>query len=169
MTEIALDQLHAHPGNSNVMKEKLFRKLVDHLRRSGRYPPVIVRPWQGAYQILDGHHRVMALRELGAEAAQCLVWDADDEESLVLLTTLNRLQGVDDPRKRGELITQLMQRRSVGDLSKLLPEGREQLQKLAAVSGRAAGVAAASAARRRAGGGDVFPAARRETQTRSGA
>ena len=128
--EIELDQLRSHPSNSNVMSDKVFKKLVDHLRKSGQYPPVIVRPFEGAYQILDGHHRVAALRQIEAAAAQCVVWQADDERALVLLATLNRLQGVDDPRKRAELVDQLIASKSVVELARLLPERKEKLEKL---------------------------------------
>lgn len=132
--EIELSRLHAHPHNSNVMPEPWLEKLVEHLRSTQRYPPVIVRPLGGDYQILDGHHRVEALRRLEVAAVRCVVWEVDDEQALLLLATLNRLQGSDDPRKRGALIAQLSQNRTLGALEKLLPERREQLRKLVDVA-----------------------------------
>ena len=155
IVEIELSRLVPHPMNSNRMPEDLFEKLCVEIGSSGRYPPVIVRaaPYAcGAratraeaaalvesrpYQILDGHHRVAALRKLGRGTARCVVWEADDAEALALLATLNRLQGRDDPRKRAALVKAI--ERSQPDLARAeawlsrLPETRAELDRLASV------------------------------------
>lgn len=144
IVEIELAQLEAHPLNSNVMGSEMVAKLAAHLNRTGRYPPVIVRRVDGSeaasgkYQILDGHHRVAALRSMGATSARCVVWEVDDEEALVLLATLNRLQGQDDPRKRSKLILALSGRCGVPvrELSMQLPERGEQVVALAHLADR---------------------------------
>ena len=45
---IPVDALVAHPLNANVLPEDLREKLAAHIRSSGRYPHLIVRPhpWQ---------------------------------------------------------------------------------------------------------------------------
>lgn len=136
LQEIPIDSLEPHPLNSNVMPAKLREKLVEHMRSTGRYPPVIVRPLtvdgQAKHQILDGHHRVAALRKLGEAAVRCVVWDVGDEEALTLLATLNRLQGQDDPKRRAALLQELASLPGV-DLKALhekLPEDRAGLQAL---------------------------------------
>lgn len=134
MVEVALGDLRAHGRNSNAMRGELFGKLVAHIERSGRYPPLVVRPMPGeagAYQVLDGHHRWRALERLGHARARCVVWDVDDGEALVLLATLNRLEGADDPLARAALLGEI---RSKLDLStagaaKLLPESGEQVKR----------------------------------------
>ncbi len=135
---IQLDRLRAHPANSNVMPEHLIAKLADHIDKTDRYPPLIVRqlPAHGEagdapfYQILDGHHRAVALKRLGKPSAECVVWKADDHEALLLLATLNRLQGQDDPRRRAALIGALADRHDTITLAGLLPERADQLKKL---------------------------------------
>ncbi|MFA9479651.1 ParB N-terminal domain-containing protein [Phycisphaerales bacterium AB-hyl4] len=137
-TEIAIDRLLPHPQNSNVMPEYLLKKLVAHIKRSDRYPPIIVRPLlrdasdttAETHQILDGHHRVEALRRLGRSTATCVSWPVDDDEALLLMTTLNRLEGQDDPRKRAKLLTDLSNRSDWEALKTLLPERSDQLQRL---------------------------------------
>lgn len=141
MVEIPLDQLEPHPHNANVMPEPMLAKLSGHIERTGRYPPLIVRPMQpegagGArearrYQILDGHHRAEVLRRLGRPAARCVVWEVDDEEALLLLATLNRLEGQDDAKRRSQLVGKLAQRADLADLAAKLPEQLDQLKKLA--------------------------------------
>lgn len=135
---IQLDRLRAHPANSNVMPEALMAKLVDHIAMTERYPPLIVRQLPGCdsgegapvYQLLDGHHRVEALKRLGRPAAECVVWEADDDEALLLLATLNRLQGRDDPKRRAALVGALADRHDTKTLAGLLPERLDQVKKL---------------------------------------
>lgn len=139
-TELPIDRLHAHPSNSNAMPAALFAKLKAHLAATSRYPPVIVRPHGEGYQVLDGHHRVKALRELQRSAVRCDVWEVDDAAALLLLATLNRLEGRDDPRRRAALLGQLRSAQdgqSEGEardafkrLARLLPEDGTKLRSL---------------------------------------
>jgi len=130
---IALDDLVAHPLNSNVMSEDLQEKLRAHIKRTGRYPFLVVRPHPdepGKFQVLDGHHRVKILEELGHTEARCDIWEVDDREAKLLLATLNRLQGQDQPLRRAQLIHELLGEMSVEDLAGLLPESDKQLEDL---------------------------------------
>ena len=133
---VELDDLVAHPLNSNVMPSDLQEKLRAHIKRTGRYPFLVVRPHPdqaGKYQVLDGHHRVAILRELGHTEARCDVWEVDDHEAKLLLATLNRLQGQDVPIRRAELIHELLGEMSAEDLAGLLPETDKQLEELHAL------------------------------------
>src|SRR5213594_80670 len=133
---VPLDNLRPHPLNSNVMSEDLKEKLKAHIRRTGRYPFLVVRPHPeepGHYQVLDGHHRVEILRELGHTEARCDVWQVDDREAKLLLATLNRLQGQDVPIRRAELLHELLGEMSIDDLAGLLPETDKQLEELHAL------------------------------------
>src|SRR5213594_5255897 len=133
---VPLENLRPHPLNSNVMPEDLKEKLRVHIGRTGRYPFLVVRPHPeepGAYQVLDGHHRVEILRDLGHTEARCDVWQVDDREAKLLLATLNRLQGQDQPLRRAELVHELMGEMSMDDLSGLLPETDKQLEELHAL------------------------------------
>ncbi|MBI1370291.1 MAG: hypothetical protein GC162_16775 [Planctomycetes bacterium] len=162
IVDIALSQLRAHPSNSNVMPEGLLAKLAGHIERTGHYPPLIVRelcaegaddsegastsgppsprPSPGGrgseiYQVLDGHHRWKVLERLGRAAASCVVWEVDDAGALVLMSTLNRLQGADDPHRRAALICELRERtgRTAAQMAKLLPEATDQIRKYLAL------------------------------------
>jgi hypothetical protein len=150
VVEIPLKRLEAHGFNSNVMPAHRLAKLMGHIQRTGRYPPLIVRPMKnedssaterdgGAsssaedaprFQIIDGHHRAQVLCRLGHARARCVVWEVDDQEALMLLATLNRLQGHDDMRKRAALVAELESKASLEDLAASLPEEMAQLQKL---------------------------------------
>jgi len=132
---IPMDALEPHPENANRMPPRLLEKLKGHLERTGRYEPLVVRPAGGdggRYQILNGHHRARALRELGHERVRCDVWAVDDAEARLLLATLNRLEGRDDPTARAALVARLAEdgRRSAEDLAHLLPEPPDAVARL---------------------------------------
>ncbi|HUU91250.1 MAG TPA: ParB/RepB/Spo0J family partition protein [Phycisphaerae bacterium] len=148
---IPLEALEAHPENSNRMPAHLTEKLKAHIERTGLYEPLVVRPMAthassrehpeprprvagtaGAarYQILNGHHRARVLRELGHTRARCDVWEVDDDEARLLLATLNRLEGRDDPSARARLVARLAEGRSAGDLARLLPEPPDAVERL---------------------------------------
>ena len=82
------------------------------------------------FQIINGHHRWQALRELGYKTADAIVWDIDDQDADVLLATLNRLGGSDILEKKLALLKRLNQRMQVGKLAKLLPLRAGQIERL---------------------------------------
>jgi len=135
MPTLPLDHLHPHPRNANVMPEAYLDKLVAQLERTDRYPPLIVRPHpehHRQYQLLDGHHRAKALRRLGRTHARCEVWDVDEAEALVLLASLNRLQGRDQPRKRAALLHAIAQQVDLPALAQRVPEDVPKLRAMLA-------------------------------------
>lgn len=136
LIRIPLSQLHPHPQNANVMSSDRRTKLGANIRRNRRYPPLIVRHHPtiaDEYQILDGHQRCGVLQELGETDALCLLWECDDATALVLLTTLNRLEGEDVPAKRAALLQELTSLLAPKDLALLLPESADAIRETLAL------------------------------------
>jgi len=130
---IPLDKLVAHPDNPNQQSKVNFGKLVRNIERSGRYEPLIVRPCptsSGRFQIINGYHRCRALAKLGYKTADCIVWDIDDEQTDILLATLNRLGGSDNLDKKLNLLKRLNKRMESAELAKLLPQTAKQIEQL---------------------------------------
>ncbi|MHC4477845.1 MAG: hypothetical protein ACYTEL_19555 [Planctomycetota bacterium] len=130
---IALDRLLDHPGSANRMSKVNFRKLVRNIGRTGLYEPLIVRVCRdkaGCFEIINGRHRREALLKLGYEAAHCVVWAIDDEQTDVFLGTLNRLAGRDEMGKKLRLLKSLARRLGSGELSKLVPHTKRQIERL---------------------------------------
>ncbi len=127
---IPLGKLVEHPDNPNRMSKETFAKLVRNIERTGRYEPIIVRRRNKAWQIINGHHRVKALRQLGYKRADCLVWDVNDQEAGILLATLNRLSGSDTFDKKLALLKRLNERMHSRELAKLLPQTARQIERL---------------------------------------
>jgi len=130
---ISLDKLVPHPDNPNRISRANFAKLVRNIERTGRYEPLVVRPCPdkaGCFQIINGHHRCQALAELGYKRADTIVWDIDDEQTDVLLATLNRLGGSDELAKKLKLLKRLNEKLATGELAKLLPQTKKQIERL---------------------------------------
>ena len=130
---IALDKLVAHPDNPNQMSRANFTKLVRNIERSGLYEPIIVRPHpvqKDSFEIINGHHRYMALSKLGFKMADCVVWQVDDEQTDILLSTLNRLCGTDKIDKKLAVLKRLNEKLAAKQLSKLLPQTAKQIERL---------------------------------------
>lgn len=130
---IALDKLEFHPDNPNKQSKVNFAKLVCNIERTGRYEPLVVRPSQnkmGHFQIINGHHRFRALARFGYKSADCMVWDVDDEQTDILLATLNRLGGSDQLGKKLKLLKRLNKKMATGELAKLLPQTAKQIERL---------------------------------------
>lgn len=122
---IALARLRAHPRNSNVMSEDRLELLRANIERSRNYPPLVVRPHPtelDCFEVLDGHQRLAVLVAMGAGTALCYVWPCSDEDALLLLATLNRLEGADDPWRRAELLRELGEILPTEVLAELIPE-----------------------------------------------
>ena len=140
VSRIEIDKLVAHPDNPNRMSKANFAKLVRNIEQTDRYEPLVVRPCPdkpGYFQIINGCHRYQALAQLGYKTADAVVWDIDDEQTDILLATLNRLGGSDVLEKKLALLKRLNIRMEAGNLAKLLPQTAKQIERLTSLaSGR---------------------------------
>lgn len=131
--KIAIERLVAHQDNPNRQSEGNFAKLVRNIEKTGRYEPLVVRPHpqkEGFFQLINGHHRCKALEQLGYKEANVIVWDVDDEQTNILLATLNRLGGSDELSKKLVLLKRLSETFKSKELGKLLPQTAGQIEKL---------------------------------------
>jgi ParB/RepB/Spo0J family partition protein len=89
---IQLSQLHAHPKNPRIcIREDVVEGIVESLRTEGFKPEyvLIVRPFDGEYQILSGHHRYVAAQRAELDGVPCWVRDMDDDAVYMALVTSN--------------------------------------------------------------------------------
>ncbi len=133
--QVPLDRLLPHPGNPNHMSRPVFARLVRNIKQTGLYEPLIVRPApdrKDFYQIIHGHHRCQALRQLGHDTANVIVWNVDDEQTDIFLATLNRLEGRDLLDKKLTLLRRTVRRTPACELAKRLPYTATQIERLTA-------------------------------------
>ena len=137
IVSLPICKLHAHPDNANRMSKVKFNKLIGHIDTTGQYEPLVVRKHplkNNAWQILNGHHRLRALRQLKHARADCVIFAADDAQARLYLLNLNRLIGRDNVYKKAKLIELLCRCYTPRDLAKRLGESKTAIEKLDALS-----------------------------------
>jgi len=120
-------------------KISIFKQKTTNTRRttgktaiSGKKPAKIRRTTDinARFQIINGEHRWLALKELGQKTADVVIWNIDDEQTDILLATLNRLSGRDVLDKKIALLKRLNDKTQPKELAKLLPQTKKQIEKL---------------------------------------
>ncbi|MEK8024553.1 ParB/RepB/Spo0J family partition protein [Pseudaquabacterium rugosum] len=113
--EIALELLQPGIALPAGIKDTVkFRQIRTSVRAIGLVEPIVVthsRDSAGSFVVLDGHMRLEALRELGAQKALCLI--STDDEAYTYNKRVNRLSVVQEHRmivraaERGVSVQQL--------------------------------------------------------------
>ena len=89
---IAIEHLHAHPEN-NIFEDlgvEALRQLVEDIREHGILHDILVRPiGEEAYEILSGHQRVRAIKQLGWTHVNADVVEVGDNEATHCLISAN--------------------------------------------------------------------------------
>lgn len=114
---IRLDMIDDAPVNPNVMEPETYARLVDAIRRFGFLQPVLLRELEDSgidtrFEIVDGHHRVRAARELEHEFVPAVVIDQEDDAHAlteVLRVGMNKLRGELDLSGVGTILADLQQ------------------------------------------------------------
>ncbi|RLF66033.1 MAG: hypothetical protein DRN30_02875 [Thermoplasmata archaeon] len=92
--EIEIEKLIENPKNPNKMTKKDYNSLKKEIEKRGFIVPIIVSDRGEKYFILDGHHRVKALKELGYKTVKAIVLEnLTEEQEHYLSINLNKLRG----------------------------------------------------------------------------
>ena len=89
--------LPSHKPPIGLLETKKYRMVVTSIKEIGLIEPLAVSPVDrktGQHVLLDGHIRLLALRELGHTEVACLV--ATDDESYTYNNRINRLSSVQE-------------------------------------------------------------------------
>ena len=113
--------LRPNPWNPNRMSPETAAKLASEIRRKGIILPLVVRPIENYFQIIDGEHRWLAAQKLGMAAMPCIVAELDESEARLKTIQLNRLRGEDEPELLARLLRELAADLAIEDLSARLP------------------------------------------------
>jgi len=102
--QIAITRLEPHPDNPRLMfREDVIDGIAAQLREAGSFDSahaLLVRPVNGHYQVVRGHHRLEAAKRAGFDTVPCWVREMSDDEAYMQLA-LGNVQGELDPIEIG--------------------------------------------------------------------
>lgn len=107
---IKLSQIRPSPhGFRRSTSQQRIEELADSIDKIGQLNQLTVRPMgKGGryYELLAGHRRYLALKELGEDTARCAVLTTDDDRAVLasVMENLQQQQLSGDERKRAEAI-----------------------------------------------------------------
>lgn len=126
--KIPIFRLVPNPWNPNEISPKIMTKLKNEIKRKGVVQPILVRPKGEDYEIVDGYHRWLILKELGYAEVPCIVKDLDDTEAKLKTLQLNYMRGSAVPIKLANLIHDLNRTMTLDDLEAALPYDKAELK-----------------------------------------
>ena len=89
--EIEVDKIHPfkdHPFK--VLDDEKMHELVESIMLNGVLVPVTVRPLEdGDYEMISGHRRLFAVKEIGLERIPAIVKKYDDDEAVLAMVDSN--------------------------------------------------------------------------------
>ncbi|PKP04178.1 MAG: hypothetical protein CVU14_00605 [Bacteroidetes bacterium HGW-Bacteroidetes-9] len=71
-------------SKGKLEKQSDIDELAATIDKNGLMQPIIVRPVEGGYEVIDGHRRVKAMRKLGRGQILAIVRDVSDREAQVM-------------------------------------------------------------------------------------
>ena len=107
--ELSLDDIVPNPNQPRTnFNEDELADLADSIKKEGLLQPILVRPWQGKYQIVAGERRWQACKIAGLDQVPVRVVDMDDQKTLrvALIENLQRsdLNAIEEARGYKELM-----------------------------------------------------------------
>lgn len=106
--QILVEFLVEAEDNPNHMDPARYDLLVHGMQTHGFLEPMLVAPRpDGRYNIVGGHHRLRAAKQLGMKAVPCVVKDMTVQEQAALRLAMNRLRGDVDIAKARDIVTDL--------------------------------------------------------------
>lgn len=104
LQKIEIGLLDNHPQNPRlVMREDVIDGIAAQIKANGAFDPahaLLVRPLNGRYQIVRGHHRKAGAERAGLDDVPCWVREMDDAEAYMQLG-LGNVQGELSPLEIG--------------------------------------------------------------------
>lgn len=124
--QVPLDKILPSRRLPTLLGSVKFRQIVSSIQSVGVIEPLSVSladAAEGQYLLLDGHVRILALHELGADSAPCLL--ASDDEAYTYNTRINRLSTIQETRMLQEAVAKGVSRERLAqtlniDISSLL-------------------------------------------------
>ena len=120
VVDLPTKDIEPDPANPNTVNDELLDALRADILQRGFVQPVLVRPHEGRYRIIDGEHRWKVLRDADAETVPCVIDDAGEDDARLRLLTMNRLRGEFVPVRLAKVLAKLAEQMDETELRERL-------------------------------------------------
>lgn len=108
LKQIQLDQIKENELNPRKLNNKEFNRLVNEFKRGEVKSAILVTPLDDGYQLIDGHHRLLAAQKTGLKSLPAIVVeDYAEQEQLADLIRMNKPVAEIDDVKMAKIIARL--------------------------------------------------------------
>lgn len=111
---VPIEQIRPNSFNSNEVSASEQAKIKEDILANGFFGAILVRPVPSIagepdtiFEIVDGEHRWIALKEIGVTEVPCLVVEHDETQAQINSIRLNTERGNQNPKKVGKIIQSL--------------------------------------------------------------
>ena len=105
---ISIDYLQPNTWNPNKMDKKTYQAEKESIEQYGVIAPIIVRPFQEGFEVVDGEHRLNVCYDLGYKEIPCIiVHNLENKDAKKLTIILNETKGQNDKIELGKLLDDL--------------------------------------------------------------
>lgn len=115
--QVALSELKTDEENPNKMKKEQLESLKSSIEEYGNLQPIVIDQHSN---IIDGHHRYLAYKELKKETISAIRIQIDsDSDKRIIRQTMNKLRGTHDPKKDAEEFLKILKANEESKLFKI--------------------------------------------------
>ena len=88
--DIPMDQITPFKNHPfKVVDDDKMKELVESIKLNGVLTPVIVRPVEKGYEMISGHRRMHAARQIGLTAIPAIIREMDDDTATIVMVEAN--------------------------------------------------------------------------------
>ena len=132
LVEVPLSQLNFADWNYKTNDAKLLTKLMNNIKQNGFLQVILIREMgYGKYEVVNGNHRLMALKKLKVKSAQCYNLGAIDlKEAQRIAIETNELRFDYDKFKLSQLLNSVKTEFAIDDLMETIPFSEDEMSDL---------------------------------------
>lgn len=105
---VPMDQIRVNPWNPNQQGEFMKERLNRSIQRFGQVAEILVREVEGGYEIIDGEHRYLEMKDRGYRTAIVNnLGVLDDDKARMLTMVMNEIHGERNALKLSALLGDL--------------------------------------------------------------
>ena len=119
-----------------TLNKEPLEELKESFREDGQWDPILVRPSGETFELIAGHRRVQAAKELGWMEIEATVKDINDTEALFLALKTNLIREAMSDREQGKILHQITQEYNISgsELARRIGKGREWVNRRIRIS-----------------------------------